>query len=209
MKKIRRKLINTLFKNNILYTRLYVFFLYLSKKELNLNLCSGTLYEKGWINIDENGSNKVDLIMNIVNINKFFKKNSIKNIKIIHGLSYLRFHEAIDFLQSCYNLLEIKGGGKIIIEFPEVKKLSNSIININSLYDEKNYYDYIEALRAFYAFDLDQHKKKVKYTTYRFGWSAMHIKYELEKLSYKNIEIKNPEYHDKRLNRDVRIEARK
>ncbi len=207
MKKFLRKSANILFKNNILYTKLYVLFSYLKKKELNLHLCAGHLYEKGWINIDTNKSNKIDLIMNMVNIKNHFKNNSIKNIKIIHGLSYLRFHESLDFLKDCYSLLE--EGGMLTVEIPDIKKLALNIVDIDSLNSEQNYSAYLEALRAIYAFDLNQHKNKVKYFTYQFGWSAMHLKCELEKLGYKEIEIKNPNYHGQRFNRDFRLEAKK
>ena len=207
MKNELRKIVNIVFKNNVLYKKLHILFLYFKKKELNLHLCCGRLYEKGWVNIDANPSVKTDLIMDMIDVKKYFSNHSIKNIKIIHGLSYLRFHEALDFLKDCYNLLE--NDGRLIIEIPDIKKLSKNILGVDSLCDEKGYFSYIEALRAIYAFDLGEHQNKVNYITYKFGWSAEHLKYELEKLGYKNIQIENPEYHCQLCNRDFRLIASK
>lgn len=199
---------NFLITGNWFYKKIYIWLAYLRKSDINLHLASGHNYLKNYINIDINRCARVDINMDVRKIKKYFRKNSVNSVMTLHFLSYLRFWEAQIFLKDCYDIL--KEGGKIIIEIPDISKIAKNISSISSLEgDEKNYSDYLEMMRAIYAFDMEQHKNREHFSTYAFGWSAMHLKHEMEKIGFKNIEILEPCYHGNFVNRDFRLEAGK
>lgn len=174
---------------------------------VNLNLGSGKLYDENYINVDINPNVLSDMQFDLRELRKHFNDNSVDKIMLIHVLSYLRFWEAIEFLKDSYIVLKPKG--KIIIEIPDIHKIAKAIAKIQSIEKNESYNAYIEMMRAVYAFDLEQHKNKENFITYAFGWSAMHLKYEMSKIGYKNIKILDPEFHSKQINRDFRLEAQK
>ena len=189
-----------------IYRRLLFNFL-LKKRNFNLHIGSGHDYLNDFLNIDASKLAKADVYMDMRKLNKYCIPGSVNQIKMIHVLSYLRYWEAIDFLTDCYRLL--KKDGKIIIEIPDMHKLSHEIVNIHSIENETDRKMYFECLRAVYAFNMTQIEQKKHFNTYAFGWSAMHLEYELKKIGFKQIDILTPICHDKLPWRDFRIEAQK
>jgi len=175
---------------------------FISQNPLRLNLGCGKQHLKGWVNIDVSNSSIADIVIDFRKLKFIFRPNSIDEILMIHSISYLRLWESQDFFKEILSLL--KPNGDLILEFPDITKCAKHLIKY-----ENNTADYLEGVRAFYAFDLQQNILKENYTTYNFGWSAWHMKLELEKLGYKNIKILNPQNHGKRDWRDTRIEASK
>jgi hypothetical protein len=167
-----------------------------------LHLGCGNNYLNEYINIDNNTNSVADIVFDIRNIGKLFKKNSIAEIRIIHAISYLRLFEARDFFLMCFNIL--KPNGKLVIEFPDIIKCAKIIINNNINWQDS--FQYIEGIRGIYAFDLEQIKNRVQYIPYCFGWSAEHIKYELISFGFKEVLIADGNAHE-RPQRDTRIEA--
>jgi len=185
----------------------YDYYRYLKKKKtftepLKLHLGCGTVYLQDYVNIDVSSDSVADVISDFQNIYKLYPTNSVSEIILVHSISYLRLWEARDFFKECHQL--IKEGGQLILEFPDIEKCASLLIK-----SKNDYPNYIEAVRGIYAFDLGQIKKKESFYTYRFGWSAWHIKEELDKIGFSKIELLNPETHDKQLWRDTRIEATK
>ena len=186
----------------------YLFFNFLLKKRnFNLHIGSGHDYLADHLNIDASKLAKADIYMDMRQLSLYCRSSSVKQIKMIHVLSYLRYWEAVDFLIDAHKMLA--AGGKLIIELPDIHKLSAELLKIQSLENSDDKYMYFECMRAVYAFNMDQIKQKVHFTTYAFGWSAMHLQYELEKIGFKNVNISTPVCHDKLPWRDFRIEAEK
>lgn len=183
-----------------LYHDLY--FKFCDKQPLKLHLGCGSIYIDNWVNIDSDKKIIADLYMNITNLNKVCKPGSVDEIMTIHVISYLRLWEAKDFVADCYSLL--RPGGKLVMEFPDVAKIAGKMTSIQSLDTAENRFQYDECLRAIYAFDPLQVAAKEKFTTYSFGWSGIHMKYELEKIGFHDVKIIDPEYHDVRIWRDTR-----
>jgi hypothetical protein len=180
-----------------------------NRKLKKLHLGCGNIYLNGYINIDVSFYSAADIVLNIQNINKYFKKNTIQEILMVHTISYLRLFDARRLLVMCFHILMPEG--KLIIEFPDVVKCSKMIIDNNDIQvqeGKENLFRYIEGIRGFYAFDLDQIKNKVRFTPYTFGWSANHMKYELTNLGFRQILISDGNAHQ-RPQRDTKIEATK
>ena len=170
-----------------------------SDRKLNLNLGCGQIYRDGWINVDIDKSVRTDICCDFIHLKNHFKTDTLDLIYMIHSISYLNLWESILFFEDAYELL--KTGGVLELEFPDIQKCSKIIIE-NS--DNGNY---IEAVRAIYAFDLNQIKNKEVYKPYAFGWSGLYMKETLHKIGFSQVDILEPETHEKRNWRDTRIIA--
>jgi hypothetical protein len=166
-----------------------------------LNLGCGLMYLENWINVDISPDVRSDLQCDFLSIKEHYDANSIEEIMLLHSISYLRLWEARIFFSDMYRLL--KNEGKLILEFPDIIKCGRI------LGDTKSEEEYLECVRAIYAFDLDQIKRKEAFTTYAFGWSAWHISQELKKVGFSKIEILEPKSHGERGWRDSRVVASK
>ncbi len=171
-----------------------------SSKSKKLHLGCGDNYLTGWTNIDRDINIKLDIALDFKYVRDFFKNNSIQEVMMIHSISYLRLWETRDFFKDIYIIL--KKSGKLILEFPDLEKCAKKILESNG-----NVEEYLEGVRGVYAFDLNQIKNKELFDTYAFGWSAWHIKYELEYAGFSKILVKEPETHNQMSWRDTRIEA--
>ena len=167
---------------------------------LCLHLGCGSNYLDGWLNIDIIEGSRADLIMNFKELPQKFKPDSVSEVLMIHSISYLRLWEARDFFSNVYSLL--KSTGKFTLEFPDLAKCSKALLSNENKVD-----DYLEAVRAIYAFDMDQIKRKDNFQPYAFGWSSWHITSELKKVGFKKIMVEEPQTHGPLLWRDTRIVA--
>ncbi len=167
---------------------------------LRLHLGCGREYIKGYINLDINENSVADLILDSRKIKKHFEPGTVDEILMLHSISYLRYWEAKDFFTTCHKLL--KQDGKLILEFPDIVKCAEMIIK-----SENNLPEYLEAVRAIYAFDMIEIKFNEKYTPYAFGWSAWHITQRLKKAGFNTIHVLDSVTHGNRKWRDTRIEA--
>jgi hypothetical protein len=167
---------------------------------IRLHLGCGTNNLDGWINIDVTDNSLADVVMDFKNIKGVFQPQSVREILMVHSISYLRLWEARDFFADTFSLLEPTG--RLVLEFPDVVKCATAITRKEIPVEE-----YLEAVRAFYAFDLDEIRQKKPYTPYAFGWSAWHISQELKNVGFSDVAIKDPDTHNRRIWRDTRIEA--
>jgi hypothetical protein len=99
-----------------------------------------------------------------------------------------------------YGLLE--AGGALVIELPDVLKCAR-----HALEHVDDPEQYLEAVRGLYAFDLGQLERRERYTPYAFGWTAEHLRRELEIAGFSRISVCEPTRHRRRVWRDVRLEA--
>ncbi|NQU35130.1 MAG: hypothetical protein HQ521_18035 [Bacteroidetes bacterium] len=191
--------------SKIKQTLTYAYFKYLKKKRnytepLKLHLGCGSVYLKDYVNIDVTSDSIADIVSDFQDIYKLYPENSVSEILMVHSISYLRLWEGIDFFKNCFQLLE--EGGSLIMEFPDLEKCAAHLVN-----HKNDYPNYIEAVRAIYAFDLHQIESKDEFFTYRFGWSAWHINKELKHIGFSVIKAENPQTHGRRIWRDTRIIA--
>lgn len=184
----------------------YFYYRHLKKKKsfkepLKLHLGCGTVYMKDFVNIDVSSDSVADKVSDFRNIYKLYPSESVSEILMVHSISYLRFWEALDFFRDCYQLL--KEGGILILEFPDIEKCATKIIQ-----SKNDYPNYIEAVRGFYAFDLEQIQRKENFHTYAFGWSSWHIKEELKKIGFTKVVCTQGILHN-HIWRDTHVEATK
>jgi predicted SAM-dependent methyltransferase len=174
----------------------------LETSNLSLHLGCGEVYLPGWVNIDANPRVVADVICDFQSIGTKYDAGSVSKIKMVHSISYLRLWEAQVFFKTCYRLLHT--GGKFILEFPDIAKCAKIIVE----HDGSDYTQYLESVRAFYAFDMEQIKCKKLYQPYAFGWSAEHIRQELLNAGFSIIDIKDGTTHGRPW-RDTNVEATK
>ena len=130
------------FHNLLIKIKSYIkTFFYLIQKEkkidnleVKLNLGCGNEYKDGWVNIDVDKSVRTDICCDFMNLKKYFKPNSVDLIYMIHSISYLNLWESLLFFEDALDLL--KKGGRLELEFPDIKKCSKIIVE----YDDKNNY---------------------------------------------------------------------
>ncbi|MBA3827754.1 MAG: hypothetical protein H0X33_02350 [Taibaiella sp.] len=168
--------------------------------KIKLHLGSGNEYKEKWINVDNNYNVKADLHTDVLGIKKFIKKNSVSEILLSHVIGYFTLWQAKDFFNDIYNMLE--DGGLLEIEFPDVKKCSQLLL------DSKNEAEYIESIRRFYAFDTIQLKNREVHLPYKFGWSLDFIELQLVNIGFKVVEMSNSASHN-RPHSDSRIIVKK
>ena len=177
------------------------------RKTVKLHIGCGYEYLDGWINIDLDKRAKADLYMDVRDICRYCPENSVDELRMIHLISYLRFWEALDFLQACHRWL--KPEGRIVIEIPDLRKAARELLEVKSLENSSDYARYMECVRAIYAFGMDQIASREKFGTYAFGWSSEHLALEMKKAGFHHIRILEPQCHGNLSWRDFRIEAEK
>jgi predicted SAM-dependent methyltransferase len=168
--------------------------------KVRLHLGCGSDYWPGYVNVDISPNSLRDLQMDFTKIKKIYPANSVREVALIHSLSYLRLWQARDLFADLYRILE--PGGVIVIELPDLSKCAQKALQC-----KKSKAEYLEAVRGLYAFDMEQIERKEMFTPYAFGWSSWHLEQELEKVGFRNITISDPQTHGRRIWRDTRIEA--
>lgn len=171
-----------------------------------VNIGCGDDIRSGWINCDlfpkTNSVRRFD-IRSSKDLAWLASLNS-ELIESNHVIGYLNYAQAYNFFKSCYSSL--KQSGKLILEFPDITKISNKVIEMDSNLIDRDCY--IELMRAIYAYDIDDaYDEKFDMQTYVFGWSGSFISQTLEEIGFNKIYIKLPEEHSKRTWRDTRVEA--
>lgn len=167
---------------------------------IRLHLGCGSEYRPGWVNVDNQPGSVCDLCLDFVHIGARYPADSVAEIAMIHSLSYLRLWQARDLLADLHRVLE--PSGRLIIELPDLAKCCRHVLE-----NEHDPAEYLEGVRALYAFDLDYIKRKKMFTPYAFGWSGEHLEKELEQIGFRSVTLCPPQTHGPRLWRDIRVEA--
>jgi hypothetical protein len=98
----------------------------------------------------------------------------------------------------------LKPSGLFVLEFPDVGKCAKELLaRVGDEFGE------LGAIRALYAFDMTQIDRREAYCPYAFGWSAAHMVRELSHVGFRTVDAGDPVFHERRLWRDSRVEARK
>lgn len=170
---------------------------------IRLHLGCGSDYWDGYINIDAGTDTVCDVQLDFRRLADVYTDGSVAEIAMMHSLSYLRLWEARNFLADVYRLLT--PGGRFVAEFPDLVKCARRAIETDgAVLDE-----YLEAVRGLYAFDMGQIKRQELFTPYAFGWSAAHLRVELEHVGFSEVHQSDPQTHGQRTWRDTRVEATK
>jgi glycosyltransferase involved in cell wall biosynthesis len=168
--------------------------------EIKLNLGCGQDYKEDCINVDLDPKAKADLRINFLDIDQVFATNSVSEVYMCHSIGYLSLWDAQELFRKINTIL--KPNGKLIIETPNLERAVDKIISSNHKLP-----DYIEGVRPFHAFGLDQLEAKENYSPYKFSWSPWHLELELKNAGLRNISVLPPQTHSAW--RDMRVEATK
>jgi hypothetical protein len=168
--------------------------------ELKLHLGSGADYRPGYLNIDSSPSARVDLRMDFTLIDTEFEPESVGEILMVHSLNYLRLWQARDLFAVALRLL--RKDGVLIIETVDVEKVARRVLESAGRVDE-----YLEGIRGFHAFDMNQIARREPFVPYAFSWSGWHLDVELRRAGFDEVQILPPQTHAAW--RDIRVEARK
>ena len=171
------------------------------RRHLKLHLGCGAEHLDGYVNIDADPDAAADLYLDFRYLYRVLAPESVAEVMMIHSLSYLNLWEARDLFRELYALLE--PGGKLIIELPDITHCARKILEAG-----QSLPDYLEGVRGFYAFGMDQVARREVYTPYAFGWSGWHLKEELERLGFREVTLLDAQTHE-RTWRDIRVEAKK
>lgn len=169
-----------------------------------LNLGSGETYLEGYLNVDIDASRKVDVLIDFKIAPKIIRNDSIDEILMIHSISYLAEWDARQLFMQLRT--KLKKNGKLILEFPDSYKCATSLIAVSENLNTK---DYMEAIRGFYAFGMEDYHGKKDYFPYKFGWSSEYLIQTLLDLNYSQAWYEEPQTHGARSWRDSRVIALK
>jgi len=169
-----------------------------------LNLGSGETYLEGYLNIDLDPNRKIDLLMNFTEVPEILTDDSIEEVLMIHSLSYLTEWDAKKLLSELR--IKLRNEGRLIIEFPDSFKCSNLLLKTSKNLDA---IEYMEAVRGFYAFGIEDYYNKNDYHPYKFGWCEEYLIYILLELGYTKAWGEEPQTHGARTWRDSRVIALK
>lgn len=197
------KLRNAKYYANHYFFKIQILIMTLNKKCLNVGC--GHDVRIGWTNCDVSPiNNKVvrfDISLHDDLLNLANQRWDI--IECCHVIGYMNYICVLNFFKAAYDALN--EGGILILEFPDLIKLSKKVLDIQP---NQNVNDYIEVIRAIYAFDLsDAFDDKFSKKTYIFGWSAPLVTKALNEAGFLSVTLKDPKTHGKLIWRDSRIEA--
>ena len=170
------------------------------RSPLQLHLGCGQEHWDGWINLDIDVDSAADFVLNFRDVKKLFGECTVDKVAMVHSISYLRLWEARELFGDLHAIL--KNGGQLVLEFPDIAKCAGMLIS-----NEGSISEYLEAVRGIYAFGMDQIQRRESFTPYAFGWSAWHMKNELESVGFSTVNTRDPQTHGQIIWRDIRIEA--
>lgn len=172
-----------------------------------LNIGCGSDVRPFWINCDLQPESSLVMKFDIRLSSDlaWLKEQAFSVINCDHVLGYLTVAQAKNFLAACHKGLS--SSGKLIIEFPDLAKISHAVNNLN--FNHKNYEaDYVELVRAIYAYDHeDAYSIEFSKPTYITGWTVDFLRHCLYEVGFAKVEFSNPQTHDKRIFRDTRVIA--
>jgi predicted SAM-dependent methyltransferase len=171
-----------------------------------INIGCGQDVRRGWVNCDlfPNSNLVRRFDMTSKDDLSWLEETKSHMIECNHVIGYLNYAQTRNFFSACYNSLE--KSGKLILEFPDIIKISKKLTELDA--KDSNRDDYIELVRAVYAYDhVDAFAEKFDKKTYVFGWSGNFVRDTLKVIGFDQILIKSPREHSRRDWRDTRIEA--
>ncbi len=146
--------------------------------EIKLNLGCGTEHLPGYINIDAHPSEFVDKVCDCTKLLDF-QDNSIDEIVAYHFLEHLKIGEIFTALIEWRRIL--KGGGKLIIECPDLEKVCAIFVNATDIERYKSWNNGPALFNHIYGCQhhpFDYHK---------FGFTKSFMSSLLQNLNFQNV----------------------
>ena len=171
-----------------------------------INIGCGGDIRPGWINCDFVPISDKVKKFNITSLDDlaWLSETHSELIECNHVIGYLNYIQALNFFKASFKSLDKRG--KLILEFPDILKISKQLIEIDLL--SVNIDRYIELIRGVYAYDhVDAFDESFNMQTYIFGWAGELVSSILLDIGFSQVHIKSPKTHDRREWRDTRIEA--
>ena len=154
-------------------------------KSIKLNLGSGTDYIDGWVNVDIDTKNKVDVIADLNK--KFpFKDNTVDEIKASDILEHFTKEDGEKFLKECHRVL--KRGGIMIIRTHNIFQVfsqfkNDPLVLIHFLYGDTKQTDIFGTHKYAYTKDsFNLISKKVGFEIISFEDEETNFKIIVEKI---------------------------
>jgi hypothetical protein len=167
---------------------------------LRLHLGCGAEYWPGYVNVDADPAARCDVRLDFTRVGAVFAAGSVVEVAMMHSLSYLRLWQARDLFRVLHRLMA--PGGRLAIELPDLAKCARRAMENEGRLDE-----YLEGVRGLYAFSIHESDQRHRYTPYAFGWTAWHLRHELEQAGFRDIRECPAQTHDLTGIRDIRVEA--
>jgi glycosyltransferase involved in cell wall biosynthesis len=168
---------------------------------VKLHIGCGRDHWKGYVNVDKDPAALADLVADHRDLHRFVEKGTVEEAVMIHSLNYLTLWEARDFFRNLFGLMA--PGGKVAIETPDGERLIEKMRQGIG----KDLDTYLEGLRAFHGFGLDDLADKRVYVPNAFSWTSWHLGMELRNAGFEDVRVLAPETHASW--RDMRVEVRK
>lgn len=155
----------------------------------------------GYINIDPDPRMPAQLHAPLTGLRPYFADGTVQEAVLIHSLNSLTLWQARTLFRELHAMLA--EDGTLVIETADVARLVEKI-QASAGHDMAGY---LEGLRAFHGFGLDNLRDQQPYTPNQFSWSAWHLEAELREAGFSDVRVLAPTSHSPW--RDMRIEARK
>jgi glycosyltransferase involved in cell wall biosynthesis len=94
-------------------------------KHIKLNLGSGGVEVPGYISVDKYDE-RANLIMDVLDIDKYFAENSVEEILASHLFEHINPYDSVETLVKWRKIL--KQGGKLIMEVPNIEELCKDFV---------------------------------------------------------------------------------
>lgn len=171
-----------------------------------VNIGCGDHVKRGWLNLDiapfNSSVQKFD-VTDKADLD-WLSSQKFDYIECMHIIGYLNLPQMLAFFKSCFSALDC--GGKLVLEFPDIKKVSYKIVD--SEFDQASDDEYLEVIRSLYAYSIEEAQDiTFRGQTYISGWTASFIALKLRSLGFSDVDVLAPLTHEKRLWRDSRVEA--
>jgi hypothetical protein len=162
-----------------------------------INLGCGNEYLSGYLNVDI-GSELADLRVDILDLD--IEKESVDEVLMVHVIEHIDYLQVRPFLDRIRSWLKMDG--KLIMEFPDVKKVAHCILEIGDNPEELQRSAF--GIRGFYGEPI---KNMTVHDYHKWGWSETTMAALLGDLGFSRIDAERPQHHGSRDKRDTRLVA--
>jgi hypothetical protein len=151
------------------------------------------------VNIDGSADAVSDIRADFLTVDRLFEPASVSEVMMGHSIGYLRLWQARELFRIFHRIMH--PDGLLVIETPDAVKCARLLL------EAQDDAAFVEAVRGFYAFDLEQVEKRQLYSPYAFGWTAGLLCRELLQAGFREAVERAPQTHGPRPLRDTRVEA--
>jgi len=149
-----------------------------SAGEAKVRIAFGTEAWPGYANLLSPATAKEEMRDRLLALDRGFAAGTLEEIQILHALDILTLSEAREMLSRARALL--RSGGRLVVETANTERMAAKIVkNYGDNFDE-----YLEGVRGFHGFGLDDVEAKRRYAPAAFSWSPWHLAEELRRIGF-------------------------